>query len=308
MSRGYRSVISAIVGIASIVAFVVYGLSEQSRYAESAYYHSTNYARLAADQINHSCLKLTSSRQLQCLREGADRLRLDSQDKQREYEDLMSQRKSALWAMIMGIAALIGMALSIIGVGLVYTTFVETRRAANAAHEANRPWLQVEITENDKLEMSNTGAELTTQVRITNVGNSPATYVNAWAILYAEHGNSTATLIHGGTNKAKEWLGCREGELGKIDGTTIFPNASMIELYTAHIDWADIRGAVDAKSVFLSYAVGVIYHFGGSTGHTISSFDVWPMRTDNRIVPIPEPNDRRSHLVRLLDNMSSFAD
>lgn len=301
-------IFAALIGLTGITAGVGYGLHSQASYADRAYNQAADYTERAANQIAQSCLRLVRSEQVKCLRDKADAYRLESRDKQREYEDLVAQRTSALWTMIMGIAALIGMALSVVGVGLVYTTFMETRRAANAAHDANRPWLQVEVIDYEGLKITNDRAEITADIRITNVGNSPACNVNTWAVLYGERGNAAATLAHGATNKAKEWLAAREGSLATIDGTTIFPNASVTECYTAHVDWDEVKGAKEAQSVFLSYAVGVVYRFGTSTGHSVSSFDVWQSGKQDRAIPIPQRMRHSELIVRILDNLSSYAD
>lgn len=44
-------------------------------------------------------------------------------------EDLKAQREMAKWTRYMGMAAIVGVVLSMVGVGLVYTTFAETRKA-----------------------------------------------------------------------------------------------------------------------------------------------------------------------------------
>jgi hypothetical protein len=82
---------------------------------------------------------LNGKERAKCFRQGANKYRLSNRDKQREYEDLIAQRKSALWSMIMGVAALICMALSALGVALVWLTFDEQRKANRLAQEeANR--------------------------------------------------------------------------------------------------------------------------------------------------------------------------
>lgn len=135
MLRGYRSIVAALVGIGLIAAGIGYGLAEQSGYADRAYDQSANYAKNTADQITKTCFRLTRSEQPKCFHEGAERYRLDTSDKQREYEDLIAQRKAALWSMIMGVAALIGMALSVVGVILVWLSFAEQRTANQLARD-----------------------------------------------------------------------------------------------------------------------------------------------------------------------------
>lgn len=75
----------------------------------------------------------------------------ESQKTIREIRDLEAQQTMALWTRYMGIAAIIGITVGIIGMGLIFFTFWETRKAAVAGREANkiaqaaqRPWLRVE--------------------------------------------------------------------------------------------------------------------------------------------------------------------
>jgi hypothetical protein len=76
----------------------------------------------------------------------------------------------------MGLAAIIGMAVSIFGVGLVFITFRETRRSANEAQRQadyfinnERPHLRVH-----PLSLASAGLETTIRARVENYGASPA--------------------------------------------------------------------------------------------------------------------------------------
>lgn len=120
---------------------------------------------------------------------------------EREYnqQDLQAQLVMAVWTRAMGLAALIAMVVGVFGVGLVYTTFRETRRAAlatttSAKHAAraaeaavhqHRAWLKVvdlSVTEVKFDEAINRNGEpdyISATIRITleNVGGTPATDV-----------------------------------------------------------------------------------------------------------------------------------
>jgi hypothetical protein len=56
----------------------------------------------------------------------------------REIRDLEAQQTMALWTRYMGLAAIIGTTVGIIGVGLIFFTFKETRRTAEIADRNHR--------------------------------------------------------------------------------------------------------------------------------------------------------------------------
>jgi hypothetical protein len=111
-------------------------------------------------------------------------------DSRRNYADLVAQRSSALWAKIMGIAALIGMGLSLVGVALVWTTFRETRKANEIASDTteaeNRAWLKVSVNLSplhiypDAIQMQNI------PITIENVGYSVARQIVCWASFHVQ--------------------------------------------------------------------------------------------------------------------------
>ena len=137
MLRSYRGIILALVGLAAIGGGVGLGLLQQSRYEQEAVHRRTDYARHAADQIRQGCASITSPQQARCLASAVDEYALKTRDNQREYDDLVAQRTSALWASIMGVAALLGMLLSAVGVLLVWTTFQETKQTNQISMREN---------------------------------------------------------------------------------------------------------------------------------------------------------------------------
>lgn len=137
MLKGYRSIVVALVGLAAIGGGVGFGLLQQSRYVQEAEHRRTDYARHAADQIRQGCASIAPPQQAQCLVDAVDEYAIKARDNQREYDDLVAQRKSALWTSIMGVAALLGMFLSAVGVLLVWTTFRETKRTNQIAMREN---------------------------------------------------------------------------------------------------------------------------------------------------------------------------
>lgn len=107
---------------------------------------SDYYAGQAEREIGQSCPRLSPDLQKECVAKAEAAAR----ENQRSEQDLAAQQVTAWWTQVMGGAALIGMALSAIGVALVWTTFREQRRATDLAHaEAERA--RAEAKESGKL-------------------------------------------------------------------------------------------------------------------------------------------------------------
>ncbi|XAP78483.1 hypothetical protein ABC955_01510 [Citromicrobium bathyomarinum] len=66
-----------------------------------------------------------------------ERIQYEAQEAQERTRDLEAQQSMSVWTKAMGIAAVIGMAVGIFGLGLIFFTFRETRRAADAGFRAN---------------------------------------------------------------------------------------------------------------------------------------------------------------------------
>jgi hypothetical protein len=176
MPRGYRYYVAALAGVALLLWGIAYGLTQQTIYEEDARNRSADYTRRAADQAQYACFNVVPSEKADCLRNAASEYRLKHRDNRRDYDDLTAQRKSALWTFIMGVAALIGMALSVVGVVLVWTTFRETREANVIARDAQRAW--VTLKANPKLvRLTGTdGLYMRVDFIAENTGGSAATH------------------------------------------------------------------------------------------------------------------------------------
>lgn len=142
-----------IIAVILAAAFIGWGLLETAKYQRQADNNSHNYSEYTRNKIANTCVGLPHLEKTKCSYEATD--------KQREYRtnqrDLVAQKTSALWAYIMGAAAVIGMGLSVIGVFLVWTTFQEAHRQANIAEmalseerearkQSNRPWVTISGT------------------------------------------------------------------------------------------------------------------------------------------------------------------
>lgn len=120
-------------GIVLAACAFLFGLFYQIHYAQQAKIDAAEYASNAAAEAYKPCRVSALPKLDKCLSDAKREYNLKRNDNSRDYADLVAQQRSALWAAVMGIAALIGMMLSAIGVWLVYTTFKETRRTAEIA-------------------------------------------------------------------------------------------------------------------------------------------------------------------------------
>jgi hypothetical protein len=117
--------------IATIICVIIigFGLFQSADYERQANNKRAEYSEYTYEKVAQSCIRIVPIERLKCVNEAFEA--------KRNYEanqyDLEAQRKSALWAYIMGAAAVIGMALSAVGVWLVKTTFDETRKANEIA-------------------------------------------------------------------------------------------------------------------------------------------------------------------------------
>ena len=178
MLRGYRGKIAKIgLTIAGIVValaiawgFIQVGLSRDANYQRQADYHGREYATYTQEQIRQDCFPLADKDKGNCVSEKRHEYRED----RRNERELVAQMKSANWAFIMGAAAVAGMMLSIVGVALVWTTFREARRSADAAHDANRPWLRITTGPGNGFSLEPDGIAYDVEVQMKNIGNSPA--------------------------------------------------------------------------------------------------------------------------------------
>lgn len=147
MLRGDRSTFTALglaafVLLASIGSFLLYSRASalQTEYEISAQNGAKDYAKRSSEVIEGRCLPLAGEKEVDCINEERDIAR---EGYRKEY-DLEAQRITAVWTAHMGIAAIIGMAASLIGVGLVWVTFRETRKAASVSEKTYKAFIAIE--------------------------------------------------------------------------------------------------------------------------------------------------------------------
>jgi hypothetical protein len=149
MSRGDRfkrivAYLAGLLGTAFVAYGLIYGLSQQSRYVQIADDAAAKYASYAAYQKQQACSGVVAPKLAKCRLDAKAEYELNRADNRREYDDLVAQQHSALWTGIMGFAAITGMVISVVGIFLVYTTFRETKRSANAAIQSYEAFIKFE--------------------------------------------------------------------------------------------------------------------------------------------------------------------
>jgi hypothetical protein len=167
-----------VIAVVIAAAFIGWGLSKSAEYQRQADDHTREYAAYAYDKIWKTCPSPIIGDHYECSAQA----RHEQRAYERDEQDLVAQRQSALWAYIMGAAAVIGMGLSVVGVLLVWTTFRETKRAneitERIAKLERRPWISLSMAVSDFANFSRDDFCLRVAITIKNVGQSPANGVS----------------------------------------------------------------------------------------------------------------------------------
>jgi hypothetical protein len=124
-----RFIIGGLVVLVIAASLISYGLWQQSNYEWQAKDKAAENARHTNQDIQMRCVPLPALDERNCAIEAAR----EQRGYERQEQDLYAQKTTAIWTFLMGSAAIIGMMLSSVGIWLVYSTFGETRRTANAA-------------------------------------------------------------------------------------------------------------------------------------------------------------------------------
>jgi hypothetical protein len=136
-----RLILVAITVITFCTVWIGYGLLESAKYEQQAKDKISEYTEYTRDKVTQACAGGDKLENIKCVTEAFEA--------KREYEynqsDLVAQRQSALWAYIMAAAAVFGIALSAVGVFLVYTTFHETRKANQIATDTAKRQLRAYV-------------------------------------------------------------------------------------------------------------------------------------------------------------------
>jgi hypothetical protein len=179
------------------------------------------------------------------------------------------QADYALWGFFVSGAALFGLFGTLIFTGI---SAEEARRTADAAHDANRPWIEIVITEKRSFSLKPSLARIELMASLKNRGNAPATSVMSRAILvpvpesHSETGTAVAVL-----EALLDGLDQRQAD----QGSTIFPG---VELEPRPYGWNVRRQDLDeaagdpGNKVKFWVAIGVRYKFGDRWCRTLYGY------------------------------------
>ena len=166
-----------VVLMAILVGFggVVRGLVEQTEYERRAYESSQKYTADTYGPAYDACVGLAGDGQSDCIAKANNEWR----ENERKEQDLVAQQTTAIWTFLMGLAAIVGVTLSALGIYLVWTTFRETRDANNiakmTAYRQLRPYVYFDHAsfETQKPHVRVVGGGLA-NIFIKNYGQTPA--------------------------------------------------------------------------------------------------------------------------------------
>jgi len=163
---------------------------------------------------------------------------------------------------LMATFSIVATGISIWAVKLVKHTLAETKRTADAANDANRPWIEVVITEKRSFSIKPGLARVEFMVSLKNRGKSPGISVMPRAILVAvpESGHEPYAAVNRLDEMMDDWE-IRHPEIG----TTIFPGVELEpQLFGANLFRKKLDAAVGGPGNKARFwvAIGVRYKFG----------------------------------------------
>ena len=252
-NRGDRTKTGLIAGLFVAILFVIIfawpACLTQREIQNDASRSATHYSESAKKNVAAKCFNLAGQARADCAQPIEDAAR----EAQRGEYDLAAQQTMAVWTAVMGGVAVFGVALSAVGVGLVWTTFEATRKANKIAMDtfelASRPWLIPRI-EGDYLRLNKVNFEaqvgtvryIYAQVWIENYGDMPATIIKSETFILGGDPlpDLPTELFHVLTKGGKFYINQTQGRWAEVAdkhrsvldplpfGTFIVPNDSVM--------------------------------------------------------------------------------
>lgn len=135
---------------------------------------TTNYRQAPYIGVESECLPFSSAQINRCITQKRE----SSRDSEREEYDLEAQQVMTVWTRSMGQAAIIGMMVGFLGLGLIFVTFRETRKAAQSATRTYEAYIAVEGAKLTPLVcerfLGKTKGVINPVITFQNIGKSPA--------------------------------------------------------------------------------------------------------------------------------------
>ena len=207
-NEGFKALLiglAVVFGFAIGASVILWGLSQKAEYEREANDRYKEYASHTYYPQRYSCFSPTVFNQIDCIAKHE----ADAREYQRGEQDLVSQRVTALWTVLMGGAAITGMMSSVIGIILIWTTFKATKEQVAIMRNEQRPIIAFE-----KLKYSAFGDNILAYPVVKNMGKAPARITKA---LFQR--------VYGSLQYTKETLEIlkRSNNATKIDASLIIP-------------------------------------------------------------------------------------
>lgn len=305
--------IAAIVVWASLAAIAVTSIGSAAWMILSANGREASYKQYAKDSANtdaersrvnveSGCGPLSAQTRAKCEAEEY----YSAHQAQHDDADLEAQRTTAVWTSYLGIAGIIGTAFGLLGVVLVLLTFRENKRAADAAHDANRPWAEGEKPNDISMSLTDEGIKLSAYVTVVNHGNSPALHVLAQGRLAVKNmaDDTTPSITLSGIDAALfDWE-----KQHRARGMIAFPNKPIRLIIQCELPIEKIRAAEGAppNDCFYLLTIGISYRFGEALCRTFNAYVL--MTPEGRTIfgaPYAVPKNTE---YRVLDSQIKLAD
>lgn len=298
---------------------------EHPRKDVSAPPSTVNPAIGKSDEVAGALDRLTSAVAVFTENSKADAAQKD----ERERRDLVAQEDMALWAKYMLWSSVAQAAISIFGIWLLYKTFRETRRAANAsdgmardsrlaaqaaiesvkiAQSTNRPWIQLDAVVAGPAWVNLASVEAELLVRMTCHGTMPATEVHVRSFLFERPALGSHHLKDVIAQIVQEKI----IDLRKYpprQGYVLFPGTQMEQKIEGRISFK-FSDNVNWTSVELMVAIFVYYKFGQNSGHTVKVYRL--MRTGRESRSITLERGANEHIpagqLELIEGIYGHAD
>lgn len=166
--------------------------------------------------------------------------------------------------------AVAGGVLGLVGTFYLVKTFRENQRAADAAHDANRPWIEIVVEGPERFRLADILVKADFTASLRNRGNSPATNLMARAVIVpvSERVTGSEPTLAAILKLMDEWT------LRPNTGETIFPGATPpARRYGASLGGEKLAQMRQSNErVRFWVAIGVQYKFGERTGRTYHAY------------------------------------
>jgi hypothetical protein len=300
MRKVYAAVLAiAVLAAAATSGWLIYSANQlELEHQQNAKARADNYTNRASVAEQRTCAHLAAKAKLDCIKEERQTARQGRHD---EY-DLQAQFVMSVWTRYMGVAAIIGMAVGIFGLGLVFVTFHETRKANEIAREAFeaqlRPWVKIDLKEAVRFILVSEGgtekAHFHAQVTIENIGASPALKVSYFAAMaFVEptkaHLDATISMYADGTFAWNE--------------PNLFHGDNIERRISCEHD-----GDMPSEPIELGYYIVVLYQtpFSAKPRYTAQVYQVFDRRRDDGLIDFANPPHGDKILVRHNDDFVGY--